>query len=260
MARDFRQHFRAEEGAFIDQVQDWLQQASGEYRPVLTDFANPRQVYIAQTLVNQVDDVKLAHWGGYPRAEMQRLLFYPAYFEPTAADFNLALLAVAYPVKFMELHHRQVMGTLISEGLERTVFGDILRQEQRFQVVVKQELAPFIRQEITHVGKARVKFVPVDFAAVLTPDVDWEPLQTTVASLRLDAVVAAGFNYSRNRAKQTIEKGLVRVNWETIDRPDYELDEYDLLSVRHAGRLRLQAVGNRNRKDKLRVEMAIVKA
>ena len=28
MARDFRQHFRAEEGAFIDQVQDWLQQAS----------------------------------------------------------------------------------------------------------------------------------------------------------------------------------------------------------------------------------------
>lgn len=61
MVRDFRQHFRAEEGAFIDQVQDWLQQASGEYRPVLTDFANPRQVYIAQTLVNQVDDVKLAH-------------------------------------------------------------------------------------------------------------------------------------------------------------------------------------------------------
>lgn len=260
MVSDFRQHFRPEENPFIDQVEDWLKRVVNEYRPVLTEFANPRQVYIAQTLVNRYDDVKLAHWGGYPQAEMQRLLFYPTYFSPQVEDFKLQLLEVDYPTKFLELHHRQVMGTLIGEGLGRTSFGDILKAGLRVQVIVKEEMVPFIRQEITHVGKAKVKFLPINFDEVVTPEVDWEPIQTTISSLRLDVVVAAGFNYSRNRAKQTIERGLVRVNWETVDRPDYELGEFDLMSVRHAGRIRLRQIGNRNKKDKLRVIIDVIKA
>ncbi len=260
MTGDLRQHFRPDEGPFLDQVEDWLAQAQNEYRPVLTDFVNPRQRYIAATLVNRQDEVKLAHFGGYPQAEMQRLLFYPSYFQPQATDFSLALLEIDYPTKFLTLHHRQVLGTLIGSGLTRAAFGDILREELRFQVVVKLELASYIQREVTRVGKAKVKFKPVDLAEVVHTAVDWEELATTVAGLRLDAVVAAGFNYSRNRAKQLVEHGQVRVNWATIDRPDYELAVHDLLSVRHAGRIKLVAVGDRNRKDKLRVQLAIVNA
>lgn len=260
MQADWRQHFRADEGSFIDQVEDWLGQTVTEYRPVLTDFTNPRERYIAQTIVNRSDEVKLAHWGGFAHAEMQRLLLYPAYFTPTAADFQLTLFEINYPTKFLEIHHRQVMGTLLGEGLARAAFGDILIDQGRCQVVVKAELAPFIQKEVTRVGKAKVKFVPTDLEEVVHPEDEAEPLATTVASLRLDTVVAAGFNYSRNRVKQLIERGLVRVNWQEIDRPDYELAVNDLLSVRHAGRIKLVAVGDRTRKDKLRVDLEIVKA
>ena len=55
MEENIKQHFRPNEGAFIDQVADWISTASGQYRPVLTSFLNPRQRYIARTMANAAD-------------------------------------------------------------------------------------------------------------------------------------------------------------------------------------------------------------
>lgn len=257
---NIKQHFRPEEAPLIDQINDWVATAADQYRPVLTSFLNPRQRYIAQTIANRNDEIKVKSSGGWPAAEMQRLLFYPAYYQPTAADFDLALLTIDYPTKFAELHHRQVMGTLIGEGLSRESFGDIITDGQRWQVVVTSEMAQFLRREVQHVGQVKVKWLPTDLTAALTPIEEWETMTTTVSSCRLDTVVAAGFNYSRNRAKQLIERGLVRLNWEVMDRPDYPIVEHDLLSVRHAGRLRIDAIGGKTRKQKDRISMSIVRA
>lgn len=92
------------------------------------------------------------------------------------------------------------------------------------------------------------------------PDDDWEKVSITVPSLRLDAVIANTFNYSRNRAKSAIEHGLVWVNWEEIDRPDYQLAIHDLISVRHGGRIKLLQTGGKNRKNNLRLEIQLIKA
>lgn len=259
-SENIKQHFRPEEAPLIDQVNDWVATATGQYRPVLTAFLNPRQRYIAQTIANRVDEIKLASDGGWSGAEMQRLLFYPTYYQPTAADFDLQLLTVDYPVKFAELHHRQIMGTLIGEGLSRESFGDIITDGQRWQVVVTKEMAQFLRQEVHHVGRVKVKWLVTEQTGVLTPVEDWEQVATTISSLRLDNVVAAGFNYSRNRAKQLIEHGLVHLNWEVMDRPDYPIVTHDLLSVRHAGRLRIDAIGGKTRKQKDRISMSVVRA
>ncbi|WP_290123692.1 hypothetical protein [Paucilactobacillus hokkaidonensis] len=40
---------------------------------------------------------------------------------------------------------------------------------------------------------------------MLIPISDWESINTTVSSLRLDVVIAGAFNYSRNRVKTLIE-------------------------------------------------------
>ena len=75
---NIKQHFRPDEAPLIAQVEDWLNMAADQYRPILTDFLNPRQVYIAQTLTNRRDDVKMRANGGWEHAEMQRILFYPS--------------------------------------------------------------------------------------------------------------------------------------------------------------------------------------
>lgn len=262
MEENIKQHFRPSEGPFIDQVADWISTAIAQYQPVLTSFLNPRQRYIAQTMVNRHDDeVKMSSSGGWPGAEMQRLLFYPPYYQPQSADFDLQVLEVKYPTKFVELHHRQIMGTLIGEGMERSAFGDILRTDLRWQVVVTAAMAKYLQSNVRHIGRAKIKWLLVnDPANVLKPVEDWEKQSTTVTSLRLDSIVAAGFNYSRNRAKMLVEHGQVRLNWEEVTRPDEVVVVHDLISVRHGGRIRLDADNGVTRKGKAKIELSVVHA
>mgnify|MGYP002239598148 FL=1 len=130
----------------------------------------------------------------------------------------------------------------------------------RWQVVVSRSLTDYLRQQVGQIGKIHVKMKPVEPEMIVTPQEDWETMTDTVSSMRLDAVIAAGFNYSRNRAKQLIEHGDARVNWETEMRPDYPLVAHDLLSVRHAGRIRIDEIQGTTRKNKIRVAMSVVHA
>lgn len=82
----------------------------------------------------------------------------------------------------------------------------------------------------------------------------------TVSSMRLDTVISSAFNYSRNRSKILIERGLVRVNWEELDRVDYQLDAHDLISVRHGGRIKVDLLLGKNKKGNQKVKISIVYA
>lgn len=255
-----KQHFRPDEEPFIDELTGQIATAENQYRPVLTAFLNPRQAYIAQTLVNRNDNVHAQLAGGHVDAEMQRLLIFPDYFTPTDKDFEIQLLAVDYPTKFAELHHRQIMGTLLGEGLDRSSFGDIITDGNGdWQVAMTSQMAEYVRRQVDHVGRIKVRWLPAGDHPLVAHD-DWESMTTTVSSLRLDTVIAGAFHYSRNRAKQLVERQLAQVNWETMDRPDYSLVMHDIISVRHAGRIRVDDLGPVTRKGKQRITLSVIHA
>lgn len=252
------QHFRKDEAPFIDQMQEALAQAASEYRPILTDFLDPRQRYIVDVLGGSVEGVRVLPFGGYPNAERQRALLAPDYFEATPADYELALLAINYPEKFATLDHSHILGTLANAGIARDLFGDILTDGQNWQVVVANSMSTWVQTNVTKIGRIGVRFEPTALDAVITPQNDWEPLQTTVPSLRIDAVVAHVFNISRTRAKSLVEGEKVRLNFATMTRPDVEIGEHDLLSVRGFGRLRVDTLLGSTKKDKLRVSFSVI--
>lgn len=258
---NIKQHFRADEGPLVDQLSGWIATAESQYRPVLTPFLNPRQRYIAATLANRSDVVKMSASGIFVAAEMQRVLFYPTYYQPSASDFEIQLINVKYPVKFAELHHRDILGTLLGAGLKRDAFGDIVNADMVWQVAIDSRMTNFAVQNVIRIGLVKASLVPIESTQAVTPQSDWEdPVSTTVPSLRLDAIVAAAFHYSRQRTKTTIEHGLVRLNWEEIDRPDYPVVVHDIMSIRHAGRIRVDAVPGVTKKNKQRVVISVIHA
>lgn len=254
------QHFRPDEGPMIDSIHEWIREAVDQYRPILTHFLNPRQCYIAQTLVNQSDDVAMRSEGGVTDAEMKRVLIYPTYYEPQTADFQIQVLEVKYPAKFAELKHRQILGTLVNQGIERATFGDIISDGSRWQLMVEATMADYIRTQVDKISNVRIQLIPVTEDDVLVQISDAETVETTVSSLRLDAIVSAAFNYSRNRAKELVEHGKVRLNWTDMEKPDYPVAVHDLISVRHGGRIRLQSIGTLTKKNKMRVTLSLVTA
>lgn len=253
-----QQHFRLEEAPFIQQGQDWIFQASDGYQPILTPFLNPRQRYILQTLVNQAPDLQLQTFGGQAHAEMQRAIVAPDFYEMTPADFEIALLTVRYPVKFAELHHATILGSVVGSGLERNVLGDILNEGSTWQLVIASSHVAYVQQQITQMGKTKVSLVATDLAQILPVKDDWRQEFVILSSLRLDTLIASGYNIARSLAKQLVESGSVQLNWAVHEKPDTQIAIGDVVSVRKYGRLRIADLLGNTRKDKIKAHVDII--
>lgn len=113
------QHFRSDEHPFIDSAQGWIEQVQMQYAPYLTDFLDPRQAYILESLIRQSTDLSFQFFGGYEAAERRRCLIYPDYYQPASEEFDLVLFTIIYPKKFTVLSHGKVLGTLMGTGVKR---------------------------------------------------------------------------------------------------------------------------------------------
>ncbi len=148
------------------------------------------------------------------------------------------------PTKILELKipkgytisHSDILGTLMSLGIKRQKIGDIIVNSDSFFVEVKEEILPFIKSNLTS-----IKSYPVDI--VETPDdtpiermQEYKELSYTVSSLRLDCIVSSILNLSREKAKEYIVAGNVKINH--IEEKNYKklISEGDILSLRRSGR------------------------
>ena len=80
-------------------------------------------------------------------------------------------------------------------------------------------------------------------------------LSATVATPRLDAILASGFHLSRSEAQRVVKSGLVRVNFAEETRTDRKVEAGDLISLRGAGRLRMLTLGDATRKGRYHIEL-----
>lgn len=256
---DLYQHFRKSEAPFVAQVLSWLNQAATEYRPILTDFLDPRQAYILQSLAGENGDLAVHLGGGYVDAERQRALIAPTYFEPQESDFELQLFEIRYPVKFAQLSHGKVLGTLVNAGIDRDVFGDIMTDDVHWQFFVTQSMASYVNSQITKIGRVTVRLEELNYTQLIVPKDTWQFEQTTVSSFRLDTIIASVYNLSRQRAKELVQGHKVKLNWQEFDKPDFDLALLDIVSVRGFGRIQLKSIDGQTRKEKYRVTLGILR-
>ncbi|HET7628773.1 MAG TPA: RNA-binding protein [Bacillales bacterium] len=250
---DVYQHFRSEEKPFIDEVTDWKAAVKETFVPKRTDFLNPREQRIVQSLIGSDDDLELDWNGGVPNSERKRLLVLPPYHPPQERDHGLVLFSVEYPRKFASVKHRDLLGALMSLGLKRSKFGDLLFKDGDVQFVAAEEVAAYIRMNLSEVGRFPVELKEQSFEQGLRVEKRWKKKTGTVSSLRLDTVLAEIYRLPRSKVAPLIEKGRVKVNWKVTEQASFLLEEGDELSVRGRGRSKLFEIEGRTKKGKWKV-------
>lgn len=253
------QHFRSDEHPFIESVNDWLERVSIQYAPHLTEFLDPRQAFIVESITGQRADIKFRFYGGHSDAERCRCLLYPDYFEPTENDFEIKMFEINYPKKFSELSHGKILGTLINSGIRRDSFGDIITDGQRWQIFTTKDISRYLESQTSKIGNVSVRLEESDPADAIEEINKWENETTTASSLRLDVVISSVYAISRQRSKQLIESGKVKVNWTQVVRPDFQLAELDIVSVRGFGRIQLVELDGKTKKDKFRINIGVLR-
>lgn len=259
MNENVYQHFRKEEHPFVEQVNDWLNQVLDQYSPVLTNFLDPRQKFIIESLIGRSDDVSFAFFGGSDGAERVRGLIYPDYFTPKEEDYELALIEIIYPSKFATLSHGQILGSLMGIGLERAYFGDILTDGDTWQFFVQEDKKNYLMTQLDRIGRIKIKLKDLELDELVRTTEEWLTETITVSSLRLDVIIATTFKISRQRAKVLVEGNKVKVNWTEVTKLDYLIESLDVISIRGFGRIQLQTINGRTKKDKIRLEIGVLR-
>ena len=253
------QHFRKDEHPFIDSITGWFEQVDNQYAPYVTDFLNPREAYILETLIGKKSDITYKTYGGFETAERKCAIIYPSYFEPSQDDFDVALYEIKYPLKFGSLTHGKILGTLMSTGIKREFIGDIITDGTRWQVFIKESMANYVVSQVDKIGSFGVRFERLAYTDVLTPIDEWVLESLTISSLRIDNIISSVYNVSRQRAKQVVEAKRVKVNWVENERVDYLADYLDIISVRGLGRIQIMEQQGKTKKDKVRLNIRVLR-
>lgn len=253
------QHFRKDEHPFIDSVGDWIEKVESQYAPYLTEFLDPRQAYILETIIRQNSDLSFRFYGGYEQAERKRCLIFPDYYEPTTEDFAINLIEIVYPVKFTSLSHGKILGTLMNTGIKRQYFGDIISDGEHWQVFIADETMNFVIAQVDKIGKIAVRLEERKYTEIILPKDEWTLERVTVSSMRLDNLISTVYNISRQRSKQLIESGKVKINWAENMRPDFPLELLDIVSIRGFGRIQIQELEGKTKKEKFRLLLGVLR-
>lgn len=249
------QHFRPEEKEYIDQVVHWKDYVETQYTPKLTDFLDPRQQYILGMLIGENGDVCYKLFGGSPDVERKRALIFPNYLTYEEDEFQISLFEIHYPAKFVTIGHRQVLGTLMSLGLKRGKFGDILIKDETIQFFAAKEISDYIKGNLESIGKAGVKLVETTITNAIVSGELWGEMELTVSSLRLDAVISGIYHLSRQKSQLLIQQGLVKVNWTLTENTSFVCGVSDMISVRGHGRSKVITIDGKTKKDKWRINV-----
>lgn len=241
-----------EDRRFMAKVLDKITLVLKNHETVVTDFFDPHQQNLISPVL-RVPGISFIWAGGYESAERQRLVVGPEYLDMEEVDHALVLLAVTGNLKYQNLAHRDFLGSILGLGIKREKIGDIIVNDKGCQVIVDESISGYIINNLTKVHRVSVKVERADFEVLELPAENTKEINTTVSSLRIDAVAAAGYGASRTKMASDITAEKVKVNWNTVTDPSFNVKEGDIISIRGRGRVEIETVKGETKKGRLAV-------
>ena len=245
-----------EERFLMRHVEDLARAAEGRGIARYSGFLSDREQDLARAALNRADVPESDHHfeGGWPGAERKLLCLEPegCYHASPLCCVKLTcrtLSGAALP------GHKDYLGSLMGLALKREALGDILLPADAPGTAYAFALEPaakLICRELCQAGRTEVStrlLEPEEIPAFPVPE--RQLLTATVSSLRLDSVLSVGFSLSRSKAAEAVTSGKVQVNWADWQKPDRQVVQGDVLTLRGLGKCVLEEVGNQTKKGRV---------
>ena len=221
--------------------------------PANTCFLSPRELEMARFLFGEPEG--LYAFGGYGDAERKMLVYLPDYLEESALmdeDSPVVCLRATF-YQGDSPNHRDFLGALMGAGIGRETVGDICVGKASCEFFVTAEIAPYILHNFTAAGRTKLHLDRISLSAASIPEPEVKEIKDTLASLRLDSVISSGFRIGRSLASQYVTQGKAAIDGLPCEKPDKAVAEGAKISVRGLGKIKLQTINGKTKKDRISV-------
>lgn len=218
-----------------------------------TGFLSPRELEMTRFLFGDLQG--LHSFGGYSDAERKMLIYLPDYLDEgalTEEDSPLVCLRATF-YEGDNPSHRDFLGALMGAGIARETLGDICVGNGSCDFFVTAEIAPYILQNFLGAGRTKLHLQKIPLCDVQIPEPETKEIRDTVASIRLDSIIASGFRVGRSTASQYVTAGKAAINGLPCEKPDKDVPEGAKVSVRGLGKIKLRTVGSQTKKGRISI-------
>ncbi len=240
------------EGELAAKLLDLAEAALRNRRYKVTEFLDPYGYSIAETIGAHYERLKLVASGGYDGAERVKAVFINEEFRGTP-DVAVEAVSVTWDERYYQITHRDVLGALMALGIKREIIGDIIMCGHGCQIIIDLSFLNFLMQNFGKIGAAPISITQLKIADIAPREEKVKVIKTTVASLRLDVIAAAGFGTSRSRMSEEIVAGKLKVNWQEAKNSAQSIKENDVISMRGRGRVEVCEVLGQTRKGRMSI-------
>ena len=231
-----------------------------------SSFMTPSESYKAEKYFESKGNRdKICFFGGYFAAQRKQIFLLPEYitfsadgvniFDMIESDLDESIAALKINGSgFRTLSHRDYLGSILALGIEREKLGDICIVDDSSAIVFcSREVVDFLLFELTSIGNDKVKVEKIAVDKNMDSMQKYQGFTDTVASERLDCVVAALFNLSREKAQNLIKGGFVEFNYEAAQKYDIRVEKDDIISARGYGKFIVRDLSQATKKGRLRL-------
>ena len=238
-----------DEKVFCARVKDTAQLCAHTDKPKFLGFLTESEIAKAQEILKTVG-VGYEFFGGFEQADRLMLCCKPDWCE------EVFFPIVAVTATFREcdnLSHRDILGSLMGLGITRESVGDILIEKGRAVFFITEEIADFVLSELTRAGRVGIRLkVGADYPLPQLSSL--VTFRETVASPRLDCVVAAILKISRARAEALVEDGFVSINSAACLKTTRLILANDKITVRGKGKFIVNSLADKTKKGRTVLE------
>lgn len=233
----------------IEKISDKVEKFYKSGKAIATNFLDPAEVI---GVMHEVKFVEHFLWGGFDGAERKIIVIGEEMIDTERQEF-LAAIRIKAEKAFL---HRSVLGSILGLGIKREMVGDIVVQENLCDIIVVKNIAQYIINNLKFVGREKVQVSEILISEILVPVDTSKEVKTTVSSLRVDAVISAGFGISREKSAALIKGEGVKLNHVLIKSAVKTVHAGDLISVRGNGRLEVVEIGGTSKSGRIKLVLA----
>lgn len=195
-----------------------------------------------------LSSIKIESFGFFEDGERRVI----AFNKDEYSDYPISLLRIHCNTKFSKLEHKDYLGSIMALGINRSKIGDLILRDDNCYVAVHNSIIDFLLSNLTKIRNLNCK-CEIVYDTEDIPKPSYEEKNIIVTSKRLDCIIAALGNLSRNKALDAINSGSVLLDYRVTKDKSKEVSENSRITLRGVGKFRIKNIFGTTKSGRLKL-------
>ncbi|MBC8062281.1 MAG: RNA-binding protein [Clostridiaceae bacterium] len=193
--------------------------------------------------------IKVFNYGLFEDSDRRMI----AFTEEDELKFPVKILSIKNKSKFSTLKHKDYLGAIMSLGIKREKFGDVVLNTEGCYFPICSDISDYVFINLNTIGNSPCSYEVLDSSINVNLTRNYEEKVVISSSLRMDCIVSSICNISRSTAVELIDNGKVLLDYIEIKSKEKKVCPESVLTVRGYGKFKVGEEIGTTQKDRIRL-------